>query len=207
MTVIYSLPGVEMAVKGHVAQWISDYLGVQELRQSVEFGHTTRPGPGAWKRVEEWPVDDVKDTPSVYIVSRGFREGSLRDDPNRDVTTARILLDVTAVVGAVGATSYEIGRLPRLFMNALVEMFKQQRTITDDITITNVTAAAVLNEQSAANGDAIAYAQCSIEVDAPIAQLSNYFETAPVGPNLPPRDPDVPVLAENTLITVEAPAP
>jgi hypothetical protein len=110
----------------------------------------------------------------------------------------------TLTFGEPQATSYKLGVLPRLYMNALVELFKQERVLVESELVVQVVSAVAFTEPEPVGDDRWAHTLIGLKVDAPIADLTKSFNTPPDGPNLPPRTPDVPVVVDQINIYVEA---
>lgn len=201
---VFSLDAVDRAVKRHVEWWISDYLGLWEERMQITRDNTTRPNKGSYRRAEEFPPQAVEQAPTVYVVSNGFPEGSISDRPGSSQTWARIPISVGVTFGEPEATSYKLGVLPRLYMNALVELFKQKRILIDSPISAQVVSAIAFTEPQPVGEDRWAHTLVGLEVDAPVADLSPSFYELPDAPNLPSRDPDVPVTIDTLNVSVEA---
>jgi hypothetical protein len=200
---------LEQAVAFKFQLWANDYLGVEESKTpGVEVGATSRPLPGSYHRVQDFPVENIPaNLPAVYVVTRGIAPDPApwRHANTRDVW-GRVLIEVVVQSGSAGRTDYDVGIQPRLYLGAMLHLFDEQTDLGGGLVINGWRDPGLIDEPIDDNGDVSAYCSLTLEIDCPIVDGSLSFTEPPSSvpdPGTPPRNPDVPPTILTLITSVE----
>lgn len=200
---------LEEAIAFKCRLWLNDFLGLAEDASSdpaVKVGGTSR--PVEYVRASDILSIQTSQTPALAVAVAEFT--NWRRQGTQMWATCHV--DVAVRFGcAAGVPTFDVGVGPRLYLEALGNLFDQPkcRDLGDGIRLNEppVIDARLGDPLPTRNGDQFAVAVVTLAVDVPLFDRAELFFDAPSEvppPGTPPRTPDTPLTILNLITSVEA---